>query len=135
MAASVVLAASALMPAQAQGEADFFKGKTVRIIVGFSPGGGTDLFGRAFADHLGRHLPGNPTVIVQNMPGAGSLASVNYIYNIAPKDGTAMATFGCWYGPVSAAILLEYHNERLRSVGRSSRISREQGLQGACCLL
>ena len=71
----------------------FFAGKTLRVLVGFSPGGGYDLYARELARYMGRHIPGNPTVIVQNMPGAGSLKAVNYLYNAAPRDGTVIATF------------------------------------------
>ncbi|HEY2893789.1 MAG TPA: hypothetical protein VGJ16_06245 [Pirellulales bacterium] len=70
-----------------------FAGKTLRVLVGFSPGGGYDLYAREIARYLGRHVPGNPTVVVQNMPGAGSLKAVNYLYNAAPRDGTVIATF------------------------------------------
>jgi tripartite-type tricarboxylate transporter receptor subunit TctC len=67
-----------------------FAGKTVQVIIGVSPGGGYDQWGRAFARHLGKHLPGKPAVVAQNMPGAGSTIAANYIYNIAPKDGTVI---------------------------------------------
>jgi len=77
-------------PARSAGVEDFYKGKTVRIVVGFSPGGGYDQYARLVARHIGRHIPGNPTVVVQNMPGAGSLRAANYLYNVAPKDGTAI---------------------------------------------
>jgi len=76
--------------AQAQ---DFYKGKTVTIIVGFTPGGGYDAVARAVSRRLADHIPGNPTVIVQNMPGAGSLTSVRSLDVNAAKDGTVMATF------------------------------------------
>jgi len=78
-------------PARAQG--DFYKGKTITIVVGFSPGGGYDVNARAVARHIGKHIPGNPTVIVQNMPGAGSLTSVRYLDATAPKDGTVVTIF------------------------------------------
>src|SRR5436305_14578191 len=65
-------------------------GKNVNMIIGFGPGGGYDLWGRVVARHIGKHLPGHPTVVPQNMPGAGSFNAANNIYNIAPKDGTAM---------------------------------------------
>ncbi|HEX2726653.1 MAG TPA: tripartite tricarboxylate transporter substrate-binding protein [Beijerinckiaceae bacterium] len=78
-------------PAAAQD--DFYKGKTVEIIVGFGPGGGYDTYARALGQFLPKHLPGQPTVIVKNMPGAGSLTLVNYLVNIAPKDGTSFGTF------------------------------------------
>ena len=65
----------------------------MRIVVGFGPGGGYDLYAREVGRFLGRHLPGNPTVVVQNMVGAGSLKSVNFLYNAAPRDGTMLASF------------------------------------------
>jgi tripartite-type tricarboxylate transporter receptor subunit TctC len=74
--------------------ADFYKGKTVRVIIGYSPGGGYDTYARIMARELGKYLPGNPRVISQNMTGAGSLKAANYIYNNAPKDGTVFGTFG-----------------------------------------
>jgi tripartite-type tricarboxylate transporter receptor subunit TctC len=89
---SAVLALTGV-PAQADAVADFFKGKVVNLVVGYGSGGGYDVYGRLVATHLGRHIPGNPTVVVQNMPGAGSLRSVNYLYNTAPKDGSTIGTF------------------------------------------
>ena len=65
-------------------------GKTVTVTVGFGPGGGYDFYGRVLARHLGRHLPGHPAVIVSNMPGAASIRAANYVYNVAPRDGTAL---------------------------------------------
>src|SRR5687767_11143729 len=79
--------------AGAQDVADFYKGKTVRIVVGFSAGGGYDHYARVVSRHLGRHIPGNPTVIVQNMPGAASLKSVRYLASAAPADGTVINAF------------------------------------------
>jgi tripartite-type tricarboxylate transporter receptor subunit TctC len=73
--------------------ADFYQGKTVRIIVGFEAGGGYDTYARLIGRHLGKHIPGNPNVIVENQPGAGSLISANNLYKSAPKDGTVMAHF------------------------------------------
>ena len=75
-------------PAAADPVADFYKGKTVSLIIGYSVGGGADLWARFIARHLGRHIPGNPNVIVQNMPGGSGLAAVNYLYNAVPQDGT-----------------------------------------------
>src|SRR3984893_11777749 len=91
--AAAVLLALAGMSARADAVADFYKGKVVSLVVGYGSGGGYDVYGRLVATHLGKHIPGNPTVVVQNMPGAGSLRSVNYLYNTAPKDGTTIATF------------------------------------------
>ena len=88
--ASFLLAAPA---AAAQDAATFYKGKTVRLVVGFTPGGGYDVYARALGRHFGRHIPGNPTVVVQNMPGAASLKSVQYLTAGAPTDGTLITTF------------------------------------------
>ena len=71
----------------------FYKGKTVTLVVGYSAGGGYDQYARLVARHLGNHIPGNPTVIVQNMPGAASMTSVRYLDATAPKDGTVITTF------------------------------------------
>lgn len=73
---------------------DFYAGKQVSLYIGYSPGGGYDTYARVLARHIGRHIPGNPTVVPQNMPGAGSLTLANFLYNIAPKDGTVLGTIG-----------------------------------------
>ncbi len=73
--------------------ADFYRGKTLNIIVGYGPGGGYDLFARLLARYIGNHIPGKPSVTVQNMPGAASLRAANYLYSVAPKDGTVIASF------------------------------------------
>ena len=70
--------------------ASFYKGKTLEMIVGYAAGSSNDIAGRELAKYLPRHLPGNPTVVTRNMPGAGSFVAANYIYNIAPKDGTIL---------------------------------------------
>ena len=71
----------------------FYAGKTIHLVIGFGPGGGYDVYGRVLARYLGRHIPGNPTIVPQNMPGAGSLRSAGWLYTAAAKDGTAIATF------------------------------------------
>lgn len=76
--------------APAQDVADFYDGKTVSFIISSSPGGGYDTLGRLLAKHLPKHIPGEPDVIVQNMPGAGGIVATNYLYNIAEKDGTVI---------------------------------------------
>ena len=73
--------------------ADFYRGRTVTLIVCYSAGGGYDTYSRILARHLGKHIPGNPTIVVQNMPGAGSLKMTNYLYNVAPKDGSTIGIF------------------------------------------
>jgi hypothetical protein len=92
MAAGAGALASGAARAQ-QSVADFYKDKTIRLIVSSSAGGGYDLRGRLMSRHFSKHMPGNPRVVVENMPGAGSQLAVNYIYNQAPKDGTAMCLF------------------------------------------
>ena len=90
----LLLALFQVTPASAaESVADFYKGKTVTIIIGYSPGGGYDAYARALARHYGKFIPGQPNVIVQNMPGAGSMLSANYIYSKAPADGTAIGMF------------------------------------------
>ncbi|HEV8534365.1 MAG TPA: hypothetical protein VGR87_01405 [Candidatus Limnocylindria bacterium] len=74
--------------------ASFYSGKTVRLIVGYTPGGGYDTYARLLAAHIGKYIPGTPTVIVENMDGAGSLKAANHLFTTAPKDGTVFGTFG-----------------------------------------
>src|ERR1700704_5673200 len=78
----------------ARAQADFYKGKTVELMIGYSVGGGYDVYARMIARHLGKQLPGNPNVVPKNMEGAGSLRLANWLYNVAPKDGTALGTIG-----------------------------------------
>lgn len=88
----VIAAMTIAVPTQADEVADFYKGKTLSIVVAHESGTGFDVYARAFARYLGRHIPGAPTAIVQNMPGAGGLSAAAWLYNIAPKDGTTIAT-------------------------------------------
>lgn len=74
-------------PATAQAPADFYKGQTVTIILSSAPGGGYDAVARTLAMHLPKHIPGSPTVVVKNMPGAGGIVAANFLYSVAPKDG------------------------------------------------
>src|SRR3990170_3785207 len=83
----------AVSGARAQSPAEFYKGKTVDLYIGYSVGGGYDLYARFLARHMGKHIPGNPTVVPKNMEGAGSLRLANWLYNVAPRDGTAIGTF------------------------------------------
>ncbi len=94
MVSALVLA---LVPSLAVGADDFFKGKTIRFVVGFSPGGGFDTYTRFIARHIGKHIPGNPKTVVQNRTGAGSLIAARYIYEKARPDGL---TIGNWIGPL-----------------------------------
>ena len=97
LAASIVAAVSisvSAVPVQAQ---DFYKDKTVRFIVGYSPGGSFDLYTRVIARHFSKHLPGNPTTVVENMTGAGGIIAANHLYNRAKPDGL---TIGAWAAPL-----------------------------------
>src|SRR5262247_842046 len=91
--AAALVAALPVQPALAAGAEDFYKGKTVSLVIGYSVGGGYDAYGRLVARHLGKHIPGNPNVVAQNMTGAGSLKAANYVYSVAPKDGSVIGTF------------------------------------------
>ncbi|MCC6890497.1 MAG: hypothetical protein IT536_18375 [Hyphomicrobiales bacterium] len=94
LAAALVVAMTVLGgPVAADEVAEFYKGKRITLIVSYGPGGGYDVYARVLARHIGRHIPGNPSIVVQNMPGAGSLRGANYLYNVAPRDGTAIGTF------------------------------------------
>jgi len=88
-------AASTFAPTTARCDdvSDFYAGRTVQLVIGYAAGGGYDDHARMLGRHIGRHIPGNPTVVVQNMPGAGSIRAANYLYNIAPKDGTVFGGF------------------------------------------
>ena len=94
LAAAIAVAAVCCNPASAQTVADFYRGKTVKVQISYAPGGAYDLSARVLARHIGRHIPGEPTVIALNMPGAGSLRAANYLYNVAPRDGTEFGIFG-----------------------------------------
>jgi len=85
--------------------ASFYKDRTISIVVGFSAGGGNDIAARVVARHLGAHIPGNPRIIVQNMPGAGSFFAAHHVYDVAPKDGTTIALL---VDPAPIAPLLKY---------------------------
>ncbi len=89
---ALILAATAALAltATAQAQQPFFARKTITISIGYTAGGSYDLYGRLIARHLGRHIPGQPTVVAQNMPGAGSMKAANYLYEVAPRDGTAL---------------------------------------------
>jgi tripartite-type tricarboxylate transporter receptor subunit TctC len=85
---AVVAVGLATAPAMAQAPADFYKGKTVSILMGTGPGGSYDLYGRTIAEHIGRHIPGHPKIVVEHMPGAGGVVAGNHIYGPAPQDGS-----------------------------------------------
>jgi tripartite-type tricarboxylate transporter receptor subunit TctC len=114
----------------------FYKGKTIRIIVGFTPGGGYDAYARLIGRHLGKHVPGNPAVVVENMPGAGSLISANYVYKVAKPDGLTMAHFigGLFLQQLLGKPGVEFDSTKFEYVGVPVQddfaigISRETGI-------
>ena len=89
-AATILISLATATGALAQTPEQFFKGKTVSVYIGFSPGGSYDFFGRLVARHIGKHMPGNPGAVPNSMPGAGSFTAANWLYAAAPKDGTAI---------------------------------------------
>jgi tripartite-type tricarboxylate transporter receptor subunit TctC len=105
--------------AQAQPVEDFYRGRTVNLVIGYSVGGGYDMHGRMLARHLGKHIPGNPAIIVQNMPGGGSLRAANFLYNAAPKDGTTIGIFsrGMAMEPLIGASNTQYDARKFSWLG------------------
>jgi tripartite-type tricarboxylate transporter receptor subunit TctC len=94
MIAAVFAALAFASPARAQAPAEFYKGRNVELYVGYSVGGGYDLYARMLARHMSKHIPGNPTVVPKNMEGAGSLRLANWLYRVAPKDGSVLGIIG-----------------------------------------
>jgi tripartite-type tricarboxylate transporter receptor subunit TctC len=90
-AAAVVFAVAVPSAVQAQSIEEFYRGKQLNMVIGYPTGGSNDIYARAVARHIGKHIPGNPTVIPRNMPGGGSLVAANHVFNIAPKDGTTLS--------------------------------------------
>jgi tripartite-type tricarboxylate transporter receptor subunit TctC len=122
--ATTLLAAlvnAAATPAAAQ--ADVLAGKSVQMIIGFGPGGGYDLWARTLSRHIGKHLPGNPNVVPQNMPGAGSFTAASYIFNIAPKDGSALGIIArdAALGPLTGASGARFDPTRLSWIGTPTK--------------
>lgn len=90
LVAAVAVSASI---AQAENAVDFYKGRSISMIIGYSVGGGYDAYARLLAHHIGRHIPGEPSIVPQQMTGAGSLRAANYLFSVAPKDGSVLGTF------------------------------------------
>ena len=108
-------------PAFAQ--ADFFKGKTISVDIGADVGGGFDAYGRVIAEFLGRHVPGSPVVTPQNRPGAGGRVSANWLYNVAPKDGTVIGVFGGWiaFEPLWGISGVQFDATKFNWLGNANR--------------
>lgn len=130
-----------------------FEGKTINLMVGYPPGTGNDIYARLLARHIGRHIPGQPKVVPQNMPGAGSYNAANYLYNAAPKDGTVLgfisqtaateellgsqavqfrtAKFG-WIGRISSynLVSLSWHTSKVKSIADAQKTEASIGASG-----
>ena len=119
--AVTVLAALPVM-ASAQTPAEFYKGKTVDLMVGYSAGGGYDVYARMIARYLGKHIPGNPTVVVKNLDGAGSLRLANAIYNQLPKDGTVFGTIarGAAFDPLLGNKAAQFDASKFSWIGSAN---------------
>jgi tripartite-type tricarboxylate transporter receptor subunit TctC len=96
---------------------DFYKGKSITILIGYSAGGGYDLYARLVARHFGRFVPGKPSIIAQNMPGAGSLKAVQYLANVAPHDGSVIATFGRSLPIYPLMFKADFRGDKLNYIG------------------
>jgi tripartite-type tricarboxylate transporter receptor subunit TctC len=118
-----VLLALLIATSAADAQPDLLAGKSVQMVIGFGAGGGYDLWGRTVGRHIGRHLPGSPSVIPQNMPGAGSYAAANYIFNVAPKDGTVLGIIArdAALGPLSGATGARFDPLRLSWIGTPAK--------------
>jgi tripartite-type tricarboxylate transporter receptor subunit TctC len=151
---TLLLTAIAMSPARAQSAADFYRGQTISMVVSSSAGGGYDTLSRVVARYLGKHIPGNPTVIVRNMPGAGGLLAMNYLAHVAPRDGltigqvqnntpfeplfgTKQATYDAtqmtWLGTpsVETGMLIVWHTSPVMTIEDAKRIPMSAGASGA----
>jgi tripartite-type tricarboxylate transporter receptor subunit TctC len=120
---AAIIACLANAPARAQDTvADFFRGKQINIIVGSSAGGGYDTYARLIARYFSSHMPGNPEVVVQNMPGAGSAKAAGYVNSVAPKDGTAIAAVfpGVILDPLIGDVQVQYDPNKLNYLGSAN---------------
>src|SRR5438477_426528 len=128
-AAALMLAALAVPQAQADDVADFYRGKRINLIVSYGTGGGYDVYARVLAKYMSQHIPGNPNIIVQNMPGAGSLRGANYIYNVAARDGTVFGTFArniALIGHLKTNQNVQYDPAKCTWLGSSSSLAKNR---------
>jgi len=128
VAAVLAVAVLAIPKAQADDVADFYRGKRVNLIVSYGTGGGYDVYARVLAKYMSKHIPGNPNIIIQNMPGAGSLRGANYIYNVAPRDGTVFGTFArniALIGQLKTNQNVQYDPAKFTWLGSSSSLAND----------
>jgi tripartite-type tricarboxylate transporter receptor subunit TctC len=114
-----VLGLLSIHAASADDAAAFYGGRNLSLIAGFNVGGGADLYARLIARHLGKHVPGNPVVIVRNMPGAGSMAAANHIFNVSPRDGSEVGLFAgnIAVDPVIGGVATKYDAREFNWIG------------------
>jgi tripartite-type tricarboxylate transporter receptor subunit TctC len=127
-AAALVAMALTTPHARADAVDEFYRGKQITLIVGYGPSGGYDLYARLLSRHIGRHIPGTPTVVVQNMPGQGSLRAVNHLYNSAPRDGTTIAHFARnvpLLGMIGAGTNVQFDARKFVWLGSSSSFAND----------
>ena len=152
--ALALLSCCAAVESTAQPADEPFRGKSINLIIGAGTGGGIDLYGRLVALHIGKHLPGKPKVVAQNMPAAGSIAAANYLYNVAPKDGTAIGIVSQgvilnevlglrglqfevgkfnWIGRISSDVLVAFtwHTNRVKTLADAMMLDTTIGGTGA----
>jgi tripartite-type tricarboxylate transporter receptor subunit TctC len=129
LATASLLAVIAAGSVRAQGAVEtFYKGRQINLVVGYGPGGGYDLAARLLARHIGRFIPGNPSVVVQNMAGAGSLRAANFLYGAAPKDGATFGVFGsdiAMIGLIGANPAVQFDARRFTWLGSSSSFGND----------
>jgi tripartite-type tricarboxylate transporter receptor subunit TctC len=120
--AALAVLATLVVATRAPAQVDL-AGKSVQMMIGFGAGGGYDLWGRIVGRYIGRHLPGNPSVVPQNMPGAGSYVAASYMFNVAPKDGTVLGIIArdAALGPLSGAIGARFDPLRLSWIGTPAK--------------
>lgn len=128
VSAAIAVLVSAALPAHAQSVEEFYKGKSITIAIGFTPGGGYDLYARHLARHMSKYIPGRPTIVPQNMAGAGSLRAANFIYSAAPKDGTAFGTFArnmALIGQLKTSQNVQFDPAKFTWLGSSSSLAND----------
>ena len=117
---AALLAVATVSCGEPQRAEEFYRGKTIQVLIGLSPGGAYDVYARMLARHMGKHIPGNPRLVPANMEGAGSLTLTNYLYNVAPKDGTVFGTInrGAPFEPlIGEADLARFDPARFNWIG------------------
>src|SRR5215470_15368236 len=116
----IVATLAATLPAHAQTSEEFYRGKTLNLIIPNAPGGSFDLYARLAASHLGRFIPGNPAIVAQNMPGAAGMQAANYLAAIAPKDGSVLAVLApnITLAQILGVQSIAYDTRRFNWIGR-----------------